>query len=174
MEHRDVQAALGTFTVIVDSREQMTKKLIDRLNSMGCPHVRRALRYGDYSAMVRLSGGGTMSLESAVCVERKMNFSELCSCFGKGRDRFTREFERAKEDGAKLYLLIECASWEKAYKGDYRSRMKPQALIASMTAWMARYGCQIIMCQPAVSGKLIKELLYREMKEKLTAMEELP
>ena len=45
--------------------------------------------------------------------------------------------------------------------------MKPVALVASMTAWLARYNCQLIMCKEETSGKLIKDLLYREMKEYL-------
>ncbi len=45
--------------------------------------------------------------------------------------------------------------------------MKPQALVASLTAWLARYNCQLIFCKSETTGKLIKELLYRELKERL-------
>jgi ERCC4-type nuclease len=177
MNSRDIKAALETFTIIVDSREQETPRLVRRLNQMECPHIRRKLDFGDYSAKVELPFGGEFSLEQFVCVERKMNYSELCSCFKntekvKNRERFAREFERAKAAGAKLYLLIEGATWEKAYNGDYRSQMTPKSLIASMTTWMARYPCEIIMCHADTSGKLIKEILYREMKEKLARIEE--
>ena len=87
--------------------------------------------------------------------------------FTRHRARFEREFQRAKANHAKLYLLIENASWEKAIKGDYRSRMHPKALLASLTAWLARYDCQIIMCDELTSPRLIRELLYREVKEML-------
>ena len=174
MDSRSVKEALETLTIIIDSREQLTAKLIKRINAMEAPYIRRKLLFGDYSAKVTLPGGDEFSLENKVCVERKMNFSELCACYSRERERFTREFERAKGAGAKLYLLVEGASWEKAYKGDYRSQMKPNALVASMTAWLARYNCQLIMCQAATSGKLIRELLSREMKERLSRMEDLP
>ena len=174
MDSRTIKKALETFTIIVDSREHITKKLEERLNAMECPYVQRALRYGDYSARVTLPDGGEFSLERAVCVERKMNFSELCSCYSKQRDRFTREFERAKEDNAKLCLLVECATWEKAYKGDYRSQMTSTALVASMMTWVSRDNCQIFLCQAATSGKIIKDILYREMKERLKRVEDLP
>ena len=45
--------------------------------------------------------------------------------------------------------------------------MKPQALVASMTTWMARYDSPILMCTPDTSGQLIYDVLYREMKEAL-------
>ena len=108
-----------------------------------------------------------MDLSNKVCVERKMSCDELCSCFCKGRPRFAREFERAKAAGAKVYLLVENATWETAYAGKYRSRMEPSAFVASLTAWLARYNCQILFCKPETSGKLIREILYRELKERL-------
>ena len=55
--------------------------------------------------------------------------------------------------------------------GKYRSRMQPKAFVASLTAWLARYNCQIIFCEPATTGKLIREVLYRELKERLEVME---
>ena len=101
-----------------------------------------------------------------------MHLDELCNCFCKDRKRFEREFERAKKAGAKVYLLIEDASWEQAYNGKYRSRMAPASLVASMQAWLARYNCQIIMCKQETSGKLIHDILYRELKEHLEAMDD--
>ena len=50
-------------------------------------------------------------------------------------------------------------------------RMQPKAFVASLTAWLARYNCQIIFCEPATTGKLIREVLYRELKERLEVME---
>lgn len=163
----DIDTVLKTFEILVDTREQPTQKFQNRINAMGVSCRRHKLDFGDYSAAVTLPDGSEYSLEDKACVERKMDYSELCSCFCRERDRFTREFERAKTAGAKVYLLVESATWEAAYKGQYRSRMKPQALIASMTTWLARYNCQIIMCRAATTGILIKEILYREMKERL-------
>lgn len=100
-----------------------------------------------------------------------MSLDELCSCYCKGRPRFTKEFERAKQFDAKLYLLVENANWEKVMNGKYRSKMRSEALLASITAWLARYNCQLIFCKPESSGKLIKEVLYREMKERLELYE---
>jgi len=163
----EVSRALKNLTLIVDTREQDTDRLRRRIRQTGLSFVRQKLDFGDYSAKTTLDNGTEFDISSSVSIERKMNLDELCACYCKGRKRFTREFERAKSAGAKVYLLIENANWEKAYNGSYRSKMSPQALTASLFAWLARYNCQIIFCKEETSGKIIREILYREMKERL-------
>lgn len=154
-------------TLIIDTREQDTDRLRRRIKQTGLSFVRQKLDFGDYSAKTTLDNGTEFDISSSVSIERKMNLDELCACYCKGRKRFTREFERAKSAGAKVYLLIENANLEKVYNGSYRSKMSPQALTASLFAWLARYNCQIIFCKEETSGKIIREILYREMKERL-------
>jgi ERCC4-type nuclease len=163
----EVSRALKNLTLIVDTREQDTDRLRRRIRQTGLSFVRQKLDFGDYSAKTTLDNGTEFDISSSVSIERKMNLDELCACYCKGRKRFTREFDRAKSAGAKVYLLIENANWEKAYNGSYRSKMSPQALTASLFAWLARYNCQIIFCKEETSGKIIREILYREMKERL-------
>lgn len=163
----EVSRALKNLTLIVDTREQDTDRLCRRIRQTELSFVRQKLDFGDYSAKTTLDNGTEFDISSSVSIERKMNLDELCACYCKGRKRFTREFDRAKSAGAKVYLLIENANWEKAYSGSYRSKMSPQALTASMFAWLARYNCQLIFCKEETSGKIIREILYREMKERL-------
>lgn len=163
----EVNRALKNLTLIVDTREQDTDRLRRRIRQTGLSFVRQKLDFGDYSAKTTLDNGTEFDISSSVSIERKMNLDELCACYCKGRKRFTREFERAKSAGAKVYLLIENASWENTFNGKYRSKMTSSALTASMFAWLARYNCQIIFCKAETSGKIIREILYREMKERL-------
>lgn len=163
----EVDSALKTLTILVDTREQPTDRFKKRIEAMDVPAVRRKLDFGDYSAAVTLPDGEEYSLAAAVCVERKMDIDELCSCFCQERARFTREFERAHDSEAKVYLLVENATWERIYSGKYRSRMQSHALEASINTWMARYNCPLIFCKPETTGRLIKDILYREMKERL-------
>lgn len=167
MDPFEVETALERLTLIVDTREQDTKNLRRRLALIGYPSVRQKLDFGDYSIKTVLSDGTEYSLASRVVIERKMSLGELCNCYCQGRGRFSREFERAREAEAKIYLLIENANWENILTGKYRSKMAPNALIASLTAWLARYDCQLIFCKAESSPRLMKEILYREMKERL-------
>lgn len=172
MTHFELNKALRSITVLVDTREQDTPSFRKRLEDMGLPTERRKLAFGDYSIKCQLPGGGECSLEAKVSVERKMDFSELARCYCTERARFTREFERAEKTGAKIYLLVENASWEKAYSGEYRSNMSPEAFVASIQAWLARYQCQVVFCQSETSGRLIRDLLFRELKEHLMGLED--
>jgi ERCC4-type nuclease len=167
----EIDEALDGMVVLVDTREQDTSRLRARLKQMDCPNERMKLDFGDYSAKFPLPNGEWFSLADKVVVERKMHLDELCRCYCQDRKRFEREFERAKEAGAKMYLLVENATWESAYAGKYRSQMRSTALIASMCAWLARYDCQLLMCKPETTGKLIHDVLYREGKEILEHLE---
>lgn len=170
MNKKEVSAVLKSLKILVDTREHPNTKFVKRIKSMGVPAEWHKLDFGDYSAAATLSDGSEYSLETTVCIERKMDIDELCGCFCKERARFTREFERAKKAGAKIYLLIEGASWEKIYRHNYMSLMTPNALVASITAWLARYDCVLLFCQTETSGRLIKEILYREIKERLSTI----
>lgn len=163
----DINDALDGMVVLVDTREQDTSRLRARLLKIGYPNERIKLDFGDYSAKFPLPNNKWFSLADKVVIERKMNIDELCHCYCQNRERFTREFERAKEAKAKIYLLIENATWENAYNGKYRSQMRSSALIASMLAWLARYDCQMIFCKAETSGMIIRDILYREGKERM-------
>lgn len=161
----EVKTALESMAILVDTREQDTPRLRARLLQMGVPYERQKLDFGDYSVKC-----DCLSLADLVVIERKMSIDELCNCYCKERSRFEREFERAKAANAKVYLLIEGATWEDMYGGKYRSKMKPESLVASVLAWLARYNCQLIFCQPQTTGLLIRDILYREMKYHLEAL----
>lgn len=162
----EIKEALENVRILVDTREQPNDRFKKRVESFGCPWERCKLDFGDYSVAADLDGR-RISLQDTVAIERKMNIDELCGCYCHSRARFEREFERARQSGAKIIMLIENATWEKVYAGTYRSLMQPQALTASMLAWLARYNCQLVFCKPETSGKLIHDILYRELKERL-------
>ena len=168
LEQKDV---LETFKVLVDTREQKSKRAESRYRLFGS-FDRVKLDYGDYAYNAQLSSGQWLhppgaAIYPAVSVERKMNLDELAECFTWGRKRFQAEFERATEHGARVYLLVENATWENLVNGKYRSKFAPAAFEASLLAWQARYGFSLIFCKEETSGRLIKNILFRELKERL-------
>ena len=167
----DLEKTLSTMTCIVDSREKPTAEAKKRWESLGVPHVIEPLKSADYTARFLLPNGEWFSLENIALIERKASITEICGNFCQNRDRFIREFERIKEAGARVYIVIENGSWENVYSGKYRSQMHPNALIANLTAWMARYNAHIVFCKAETFPKLCKEILYREAKEYLQDME---
>lgn len=167
MNNFEIERSLGSMRLLVDTREQPTERYERRIEQIGLPYERRKLNYGDYSCECTLPDGSVLDFSNRVAIERKMNLDEICLCYGKERKRFEREFERAKEDGCKVYLLVEDGNWEKSYGGKYRSLLNPAALTASLNAFRARYGMQLDFCKEETTGKLIHDILYRELKEYL-------
>lgn len=172
MDKLDIEACLESFRILVDTREQPSARATKRYNTFGCPYERHTLSYGDYTYNFTLPDGSDLydlnSVAEGDCViERKMSLEELSGCLCQQRNRFQREFERAREHGATIYLLVEDASWESIINGKYKTKFNPNAYFATLTAWMARYDIYIIFCKKETSGKLIKQILYRELKDRL-------
>lgn len=172
MDRLEIKDTLDSFSIIVDTREQTTSRSVERFESFGVPYRRATLRYGDYCGNAVLPDGRqvhdvSVTIKAPCVIERKMSLDELAGCFTRGRDRFQREFNRASEAGARVFLLIENGSWGAIQNHRYKSRFAPAAFMASLTAWTIRYNLTPLFCRSGMSGKLIKEILYRDMKERL-------
>lgn len=172
MRPKDVKSVLASMTVLVDSREQDTDRARWRYASIGLPVERCILDYGDYSYNATLPDGSRIYDLSArvrptVAIERKMNLDELADCFGSGRDRFEREFVRAGEVCAQMWLLIEGGSWENIYDHKYRSRMIPQSLAGSIFAFCERYNLRLIFCTERTTGRIVRGILTRNLEDRL-------
>ena len=171
LEVLEREAILESMFILCDTREQPSDRQKQRCDSFGVPYRRQTLNYGDYTYNFCLNGSDFfpegITIGGDVVIERKMNLEELSMCFTSERDRFRREFERIKEANAKPYLLIEDGSWERIINHRYKTQFAPKAFLASLTAWMVRYDCSVVFCQKEISGRLIKEILYRELKERL-------
>ena len=171
MEPYEIDEALKTFQIIVDTREHDTPKARKRIKAFGVPTCRLTLDYGDYCGNItindeplHISGD---RIRAACVIERKQSLDELAGNLTRGRARFQREFERAREANAKVYLLVENGSYEAILQHRYRSRLHPNAFIASLVAWSIRYDMTPVFCKDDTSARMIREILYRDIKERL-------
>ena len=172
MEIFEQKEVLDSFEILVDTREQETDRSKKRYKLFGVPYSRATLNYGDYTYNATLPDGSKIhdtshSVKPFCVVERKMDLAELAECFTRGRQRFQNEFERALENNCRIYLICENANWENLLNGKYRSKFNSNAFAASSIAWMVRYNMNVIFCKEETSGRLIKEILYRDLKERL-------
>ena len=98
MNYAEINDALNSMVIIYDTREQPTPALMRRLSAFPCETRREMCGFGDYSAACTLPDGTELTLNGVVAVERKMSLDELSRNFTVGRDRFAREFQRAKDN----------------------------------------------------------------------------
>ena len=168
----DIEQCLQSMSILIDTREQPSERAMRRYSDFPCPCRRQTLDYGDYTYNFVFPDGTelfkpTDRAAGVAIVERKMDLNELSNCLTHDRKRFVAEFDRAREHSAKIYLLVEDASWENLINGRYKTKFNPKSYFASVTAFMARYDISPIFCKQETSGKMIHQILYRELKERL-------
>lgn len=102
-----------------------------------------------------------------MAIERKHNLDELCGNMTADRDRFEREFLRAKAHGLHIFLIVENATWTDVFLGNYRSKLSAKSLTASILSWLARFDVTLIFCKPDETPRLIYGILYYFAREEL-------
>ena len=152
---------LKQLTIICDSREQ-DRHVSEYFEKKKIPSITRKLDTGDYSAQL-----GDLSFERDIVVERKHNLDEICGNFTLERERFEREFMRAKAYGTKVHLIIENASWSDIFLGNYRSKLPPKSLVGSLLSWMVRFNVSVTFCKPEESARIIYGIFYYYARERL-------
>ena len=157
----ELQAQLKELKIIIDRREKVNDHIVKLFEQKGIQIIDRNLDVGDYACQL-----GDKTFEHDFAIERKANLDEICGNLTTDRDRFEREFLRARAHGnTKLFLLIENSSWEDILSHNYQSKFKPLSLIASLLSWQVRFNLTIIMCKKETSAKIIYDTLYYAARE---------
>ena len=159
---KELQEAMSDLTIICDTREKVNGHVTGYFKKQNVPYISRKLDTGDYSAQI-----GALSLEKDIVIERKHNLEEICGNFTAERERFEREFLRAKAFNTKVVLIIENATWGDIFLGNYRSKVSPKSLLGSLLSWMVRFNVTVTFCKPTETGKIIHGILYYAAKEML-------
>lgn len=171
---KEKSSILRSMGVLADTREQVWGHVKASLEAASCPLERGKLDQGDYTAFVPMNSfpgfcdvPGVYSLQDEVVIERKANLDEIAGNFTTGRDRFEREFIRAKSKGIKVFLVVENASWADIMSHNYRSQLSPKSLMGSLLSWQAKYNVTIVFCRPEETGKILYSTLYYWLKARL-------
>src|SRR5258708_6345846 len=126
-------------TIIVDTREQ-DPLVFSRLQS-----ERGTLPTGDYS----IKGA-----EHLFAVERK-TISDLIGCCTGDRERFDKELLRLNANRFRRLLIV--GTEKEIWAGRYRSSIKPQSIMGSLSAWQMRFDCPPVFRTTAQSAAALVE-----------------
>lgn len=159
---KEINDLLKQLAIIVDTKEQVNNHITDYFDKKKITKIERSLDTGDYSAMI-----GDMTLERDVLIERKANIDEIAGNFTVDRRRFENEFLRAKSEGTKMFLVIENGSWSDIFLHNYRSKLLPKSLLASLFSWQIRFNITITFCKSSETGQIIHGILYYAAREAL-------
>lgn len=158
---KELAEELKKLTIICDTREQ-DRHVSEWFEKNKVKTITRKLDTGDYSAQL-----GNLSMEREIVVERKHNLDEICGNFTVERERFEREFMRAKAYGTKVVLIVENATWSDIFLGNYRSKTSPKSLLGSLLSWMVRFNITVTFCKPEETARIIYGIFYYYAKEAL-------
>jgi len=159
---KEKKERLEKLTVIVDTREQVNHNITSYLSQKKVPYINRKLDVGDYSFMV-----DDITFEKDVVIERKANIDEIAGNVTNDRKRFENEFLRAKANEIKVFLIIENCSWQDITAHNYKSKLNPKALKATLLSWMNKYDITIIFCKPNETGEILYGTLYYWLKNSM-------
>jgi DNA excision repair protein ERCC-4 len=138
--------------IVVDTREQLPLPFSRLKTRSG------ALVTGDYSVA---------GLESLFAVERKSISDLVGCCVGQNRERFERELHRLR--GFRLKRLLIVGTEAQIQEGQYCSNIKPQAVMATLGAFEARYDLPVVFKpNPELAAAQVERWAYwftREMVE---------
>lgn len=188
------------YKIVVDSREKVNKHILNsfekgfeykvshhdmyrgKKSKIGDPveyYIQeKGLKVGDYTIAVQLPNKEVVNFKDKVVVERKADLNELCcNLFDKkdeeGFTRFERELIRAKEQGIKVYLVIETTDMHnkilssKHFRYDKASKVSPASFNALLMTLCSRYNINVWYTDKANAGRLIHDILYYEAREYL-------
>lgn len=143
--------------IVVDTREQ-TPLVFTRL-----PSCTGTLQSGDYS----FAGA-----EDHFAVERKSIADLVACCVGDNRDRFFRELHRLR--GFRFKRLLVVGNVGEIERGEYRSQVKPAAVLATLSAIEARFDVPVVFApSPDDGARRIESWAYwfaREQVESVNAI----
>lgn len=164
-----IKGMLKQMVVLVDSREQKNGHILDYFQRQGIPYKVEKLDFGDYSCKLPAAAAGRdIYFHDSVVIERKNSLEEISGNLTKGRERFETEFLKARNAGAKIYLMIEDA---RGFTGivmhGYKTQLKPAAFMASLKTWEHRFDANIQFVDSQFSGYYIATTLQYFVREAL-------
>ena len=142
--------------VIIDSREKKCEHIKAYFEKHGIEYEIKKLDVGDY----QINGN------SQISVDRKQNLSEISKNLMNAKDhsRFWKEVRRSRDQGVKLFVLIEhggriksiedVARWSDKYSGVSGRRLADEIYRVHIA-----YGVEFLFCDKRSTGRRIIELL---------------
>lgn len=142
--------------IYIDSREKKFEHIKSYFEEHNIDYEIRKLDVGDY----QIEGN------SQISVDRKQNLSEISKNLMNAKDhsRFWKEVRRSREQGVKLFVLIEhggqiksiedVARWSDKYSGVNGRRLADEIYRVHIA-----YGVEFLFCDKRSTGRRIIELL---------------
>ncbi|WP_024834169.1 ERCC4 domain-containing protein [Ruminiclostridium josui] len=166
----ELKKLLQSITIVIDTREQNNKAIIDYFTSKKIPFVTKKLDYGDYTCFLPSNPELGIIRDTYIdCyIERKNGLSEISGNLTSDRSRLEEEFQRAK--GKRFILMVEeSAGLEKIIEHKYNTEYNEKSFLASLFSFGHRYRIDIHFIDKKYAGMFIYMQMYYAIRELLKA-----
>lgn len=170
--HDQIKKLSKEMVILVDTKEKVNDHITNYFDKKGIAYKRQALDFGDYSFMLPKVEGLTSNelyFHKEIVIERKNSLEELSGNLGKNRDRFEKEFLKARNNGCSIHLMVENPQgYNDIMRHNYNTDFKPVAYMASLKSFEQRYDLKVQFIDKQYSGYNIYSTFYYYMRESCT------
>jgi len=166
----DIKQISKSIIILIDKREKVNSHITDYFDKHKIPYQKQTLDFGDYSFLLPAAGPIPQDsyFHKDIVIERKNSLEELSGSLGKERDRFEKEFLKAKSNDCKIHLLVENPrGYNDIMEHQYDTAFKPLAYISSLKSWENRYDIKTQFVDKQYSGYIIWSTFYYYLREAL-------
>ena len=170
-KEKELKEILKHLVVIVDTREQANRHILDSFDKLKVKYKIGKLDFGDYSAMLPLGSfeGQTKDIyfDRLIVIERKNGIDEIAGNL-KDDVRLNTELAHLNKYGIKYYIFIEDKNFDdNIRKGNFRSQYNKVSLYARLKTIEARYNTIIRPVSKEFVGSEIYNTLKYYIREQL-------
>lgn len=157
---------LSNVVILVDSRENANKHIIDYFVKNEIEYEIRKLEYGDYGIKLKknVEYGINNDLVLDYAVERKATLEELSGNLTKDRHRLENEFWRGN---GKIAVVVENESIDNIFNHKYNTQYNEKSYIASLLTYMHRYNIHYTFVSKSNTAPIIYALLFYKLREEM-------
>lgn len=157
---------LKSAVVLIDTREQENKHIIDYFEKKKIAYKNVKLDFGDYTLMLPKNEeyGIMQDLQLDFAVERKHKLDELSNNFAQDRNRIEEELWRGN---GRIAFIIEDGSIDQLLAHDYRSEYNEKAFLGTMISFAHRYNVSFNFVSKEKTAQVIYAMLYYKLREEL-------
>lgn len=158
---KELKKILDNLVVIVDSRENANKHIIDFFDKKKIPYVVEKLPFGDYSCKIKAGSfegqGRDIYFNNDFVVERKANIDEICSNLKENAARLKKELAHLNKHDIEFYIFLEDENYELNLRNsNYRSQYDAFTLMQRIYKGIeAEYNTMVIPVPKSCMGSKI-------------------
>jgi len=168
---KEIKAILDNLIIIIDTREQDNKHIIDYFEKKKIAYETKKLETGDYSFAIsensELHINRKIYFSKCAIIERKANLDELAGNLTTDRQRIENELIRSTLIQNFQILIEDVSAYENMITANYRSQYDAKAFLATFLSFASRFHFNFIFLDKKLSGNYIYHYFYYYLRNYL-------